>query len=467
MAPSLAKPERKLKKSAPSLVPASTTSKEPLPKKATRMQEKQSTEVALPTATDPSDDEHFPPGEPFTHGVREVLKYLRELAPEKNHREFRGVGEKEFELIEHVAGETGRLMSKPKFTYDYNELKLIVDMPSNLHEEPFDYLKDCLTLAIAGIPYDRMIVRPRIQMNHKLRIQHKSVTPDMTISISAMEGPTESVIISGLGECALTEDRDHVFSKMQAEVRTHPEVDFVVIVLIDEAMSCKSPHPDSSASKALMPEDVTNSQPLSLKLFIRQCSTPCWFDKPVKVADHNWCQVVSVEYYVWAKGDNGTPINIDNHDPQRMAHGTLVLNINMGPVTPMLERGLRRMKESMVRFTQEMVEDADCSALQSANVALPIQWNIGASGILSAIDTTAHQHYEGWFMGVKRDHDSTYSPSEPESPESQEPRVTRSRKQSTANQASSSQSLPRRSKTKGRGRASKHAKTGGASMGDR
>jgi hypothetical protein len=211
--------------------------------------------------------------------------------------------------------------SANRLTCDYNELVLIVDMPSNIHEESFDYFKECLTLAIASIPYDRKIIRPRISMNYHLKIEGKTVTPDLTVAIAATLGPTESVVVLGLGECALSENKVHVFTKMQKEVTAHPEVDFAIIALIKEAMPYKCPIPDSTTFKTLKSEDDADHDPLSLRAFIRQCSTPRQFNNPIKVAKHNWCQVESVEYFVWTKGVNGTPININDRDPQRMAYG--------------------------------------------------------------------------------------------------------------------------------------------------
>jgi hypothetical protein len=211
--------------------------------------------------------------------------------------------------------------SANRLTYDYNELVLIVDMPSNLHEELFDYFKECLTLAIASIPYDRKIICPRISMNYRLKIEGKTVTPDLTVTIAATLGPMESVVVSGLGECALSENKVHVFTKMRKEVTAHPEVDFAIIALIKEAMPYECPIPDSTTFKTLISEDDADHDPLSLRAFIRQRSTPRQFNNPIKVAEHNWCQVESVEYFVWTKGVNGTPINIDDRDPQRMAYG--------------------------------------------------------------------------------------------------------------------------------------------------
>ncbi|KAG2139963.1 hypothetical protein BD769DRAFT_1663135 [Suillus cothurnatus] len=50
------------------------------------------------------------------------------------------------------------------------------------------------------------------------------------------------------------------------------------------------------------------------------------------------------------RGDDGTPINIHDDDPQRMAYGTLVPMVNMDAVNDMFEQGLCRMRESIVRL---------------------------------------------------------------------------------------------------------------------
>lgn len=213
------------------------------------------------------------------------------------------------------------MLNSFRLTYDYNALLLTIDMPSTLHEEPFDYLKECLTLAIASLPYDRDLICPRIHMNYQLQLEDKSVTPDLTVTLTSVDGPTEDVLISGLGECALSEDRDHVFLKMESEIRGHPEALFAVIVLINEALNYKSPSKTSTAFTALLTSDDEEPLPLSLKSFIKQRSTPRSFDHPVTVAGHQWCQVGSVEYFVWVKENGDDPINIRSVAPGTMAHG--------------------------------------------------------------------------------------------------------------------------------------------------
>lgn len=82
-------------------------------------------------------------------------------------------------------------------------------------------------------------------MNYQLQTQDQSVTPGMTIILTSVDGPTEVVLISGLGECALSEDKVHVFDKMESEIRAHPEANFAVIALIREAITYQSPSENS------------------------------------------------------------------------------------------------------------------------------------------------------------------------------------------------------------------------------
>ncbi|KAG1791060.1 uncharacterized protein HD556DRAFT_1310164 [Suillus plorans] len=342
--------------------------------------------------------------------------------------------------------ESGRLVMKPRLTYDYNKLTLSIDMPTAIHEELFDCLKEHLTLAIANMPYNCRAICPRIHMNYSLEVPSKSVTSDMAIS--------------GLGECAFSEDREHVFDKMETEIEAHPEVDFAVIVLIHESASFASPLPNSTASNILPTGDAAaDLQPLYMKSFILQRSTPRQFDQPLTVADHNWCQVGSVQYFVWIKGANGAPINVHDNNPLLM---TLAPTVNMGAVTAMLETGLRRMRDSMVSLTLEIDNDADCSALQAANPTLPIEWDLGMSGILSAIDTTAYQRYLSWSVGVKRPNDSLYTPSDRD--DTQQPLATRPHTRSMARKvASTSQPSPRKAKSRGRSVGKPRRKAGAAS----
>ncbi|KAG2112737.1 hypothetical protein BD769DRAFT_1391855 [Suillus cothurnatus] len=246
--------------------------------------------------------------------------------------------------------ETGRIQVN---TTCVNEAKVDI-----LHKASFDYLKNCLMLAIAQLPYDRDLVYPSISMNYPLKIKGGVVNPDMTITITAVEEAPSVVLVPGVVECAVSEDRVHIFNKVENEIEAHLDA---------------------------------------------------------LIGGHNWCHIQSVEYFVWVKGNNQDHIDIHDDNPQFMAYGTLAPTLNMDAVTTMLERGVHKIRDTLVSFSRQLSDEVDCSNLENALVTLPIVWRLGAKNMMTAADLTAHQCYDLWheevIRGTKHSYDNeSYTP---------------------------------------------------------
>jgi hypothetical protein len=207
-----------------------------------------------------------------------------------------------------------------RLSYDYNKRLLIVDMPSVLHERFFDHLKDAMAAYFLFLPYDRELISPFLSMNYPLKLRDRLVTPDLTMTLTAVEEAPKQVLVPCVGECALSENREHVFTKVEDEVIAHPEVVLAIIVIIDEAIQYKCPKDISTASISLR-NGRDNPQPLPLADFLQLRSTPREFNQPIRIADHDWAHLASVECYVWVKGVNQARIDVRNTNPQFMAHG--------------------------------------------------------------------------------------------------------------------------------------------------
>lgn len=313
-------------------------------------------------------------------------------------------------------------------------------MPTVLHESFYDDLKKSLTLAIEHLPYDPMTIRPQIHMNYPLQIEDETLTPDIVISLTATQGPTKKLIIPYVGETALTEQWDHVFKKVESMIATYPEAILASIVLVREAKRYASPEKESIAAATLHNSsgDGTKPKPLPLHAFIDQRSTPRDFDSPFKVADHTWCHVESVEYFIWIKGDDEKPIDMRNSKPENRAHGVrslflgilvditrflqiLLPELHMDNITSILKRGMSKMRDIFLAFQKELdLESAiDHSALEKFVIpSFPVNWTIGALGVLTAVDLTSYLRYVNWhavrFRDSKRARDSSYAPSDSE-----------------------------------------------------
>ncbi|KAG2335299.1 hypothetical protein BDR05DRAFT_954181, partial [Suillus weaverae] len=248
-------------------------------------------EVPQAIAADPLYDiQQFYNSEHFSPSM--IMKYLTGLTPAESHMEFPGVRAREFEILQHEVQETGRVSSKPRLTYDYNEELLTVDMPSILHESFYDDLKEHLTMAILNLPYHRRTIRPQIHMAYSLKIGDKLFVPDLVVLLTATQGATEVILIPCVGETALSEGWDHAFEKMESTIAKHPEMILASIVLVREVKRYVSPPELSTAAETLhnrLNDDDEKPEPLSLKTFINMRSTPRTFEEPVKIGDHTWC----------------------------------------------------------------------------------------------------------------------------------------------------------------------------------
>jgi hypothetical protein len=89
----------------------------------------------------------------------------------------------------------------------------------------------------------------------------------------------------------------------------------------------------------------------------------------------------------------------------------------MDTITTMLERGVRKIRDTLVSFSRQLSDEVDCSNLENAQVTLPIVWRLCAKNMMTAADLTAHQRYDLWheevIRGTKHSYDNeSYTPTE-------------------------------------------------------
>ncbi|KAG2141622.1 hypothetical protein BD769DRAFT_1383848 [Suillus cothurnatus] len=308
---------------------------------------------------------------------RKVLQELNKLTLLETGRmmEFHGIDAREHELIERFLEETGRV-GKPRLTYDYDNCSLLVEMPSAIHEAPFDCLKLSLELSLEALPYDRDTIFAMVHMNSSLSIERKTVTPDICITVTAAEGPTNVVLVPFLGESVFSEDKPHAVRKLKKIITAHPEIEVVVLALAREAQLYRKPEKGSPVSATFHKD----SEPLPLDLFITERFPT---GTSITVADHNWCHISSVEFFVWVRGDDELVIDIDNEDAEHMAHGTLLPEINMDAV--------------------KLNPNIDTIELEEAAVTFPARWKSYNIAVKNSADITAYNRYKAWHEAVITD----------------------------------------------------------------
>ena len=198
---------------------------------------------------------------------------------------------------------------------------MTVELPTAVHEAPFDYLKKAFEKVLDNIPCDEDNVLMCLHMNREVFVAGSLLVPDMLMSLMAIQGGTfKAPWYLLVRECAFSEQKSHVVDKLKKYVWGFPHLMVVVMVVIDKVCSYKSPTRDSDAG-----EFFHNSKKvLSLDEFLSLHPTseePLHLNAPITVKGHTWCHISSVDYYVWVRQPGKSPINLDSTDAAHMAHG--------------------------------------------------------------------------------------------------------------------------------------------------
>ncbi|KAF9234297.1 hypothetical protein BU15DRAFT_79184 [Melanogaster broomeanus] len=339
---------------------------------------------------------------------KQVLQDILSLA-HAGLMEFPDLTQRDFEVLSCFLEETNTLLEKPRMTYSSEERHLIVEWPSAIHEAPLEDLNIALTSTFPGLPYPRKAVRLTVALNFPIKTTKLTATPNAVIAMTSTRGP-KKLRLPFIAECAFSQTCDSVFTKVKHEITAHPEVVMVLIVVINEVPLYAAPR-DHSVAWERFKCDIL---PLELDAFIAACDeiSEDVLKGPIVAAGHTWCNINSVDYYVWLK-EEAVPINIADEDGEYSVHGTLPGNVNMDRVQILLNKGFELIKNSLVSFCKEIDPDADCTHLEQSDAALPPTWDHFLGGLANAAQITAHQRYITWyqdsFRGVKRSsRDSDY-----------------------------------------------------------
>lgn len=183
------------------------------------------------------------------------------------------------------------------------------------------------------IPFDKCLVRAAVEMNTSFKSSSNgfTATPDLSLVLAPMTGAAENYELPVIGECTFSQDRSNLEYKLQHEIEAHPEVVMVIMIVISETTEYRSRQSDEmKAWKVFSAEPECRDFKSFLSLGEPQLPDDSSVIASIRVAGHVWCNISSVEYYVWIKNDAGDNIDTTNHDPEFMAYG--VCNFILAPI---------------------------------------------------------------------------------------------------------------------------------------
>ncbi|KAG0692346.1 hypothetical protein DFH29DRAFT_529610 [Suillus ampliporus] len=169
----------------------------------------------------------------------------------------------------------------PRLIYYKDDRILHVETRSCMHEAPFNRLTSEFSLFLHVLEYDDDHIYTMVSTNNQLWSAIVYAVPDMTISIEAM-GRDEQISVIG-------------------EFAAHPEVQMVIMVVIDEHHLYHSLERGSEAWRMLRQETSARSH-ISFRSLRGVVARS--LDQPIVIVGHTWCHIASVRFHVWVRGMN-------------------------------------------------------------------------------------------------------------------------------------------------------------------
>lgn len=210
-----------------------------------------------------------------------------------------------------------------RFTYDYINCHLLVEMPTRIHEVPCTVFKTWFDRFLDSLDFDRTLIDTIVFMNAEVKTEELSTIPDMTLSV-IVGNPHRPLkeAIPVLIETAFSQQTNPLMNKLRKQIRAKPEVLMVIATLIGETKPYHSPERSSTAWDTLLQE--TPARELSSFLDLQPLdSKPT---DPITILGHQWLGLQTIDVWVWVRGDS--PININLVTGPRTARGVSIPSLS-------------------------------------------------------------------------------------------------------------------------------------------
>ncbi|KIJ21093.1 hypothetical protein PAXINDRAFT_6874 [Paxillus involutus ATCC 200175] len=206
-----------------------------------------------------------------------------------------GISSHQVDILTHIIRHHERLVGKPwSLTYLAQDHILFIKWPTAIHETPAVAMASAVDTMFISLPYptDLMDIHTDTATSVK-SLNGSEFVPDMVLSL-------------------WSKSLDNVHQKVRRMVQAFLEILMVVVLDIKEREPYLKPVSTSEAWRTFSKAE----SPLDLEPFVEASKSGHaggHFSDSIDVAEHTWCSIKSVDYYVWIrdKSDGGT-IPIDD-----------------------------------------------------------------------------------------------------------------------------------------------------------
>ncbi|KAG1891826.1 uncharacterized protein F5891DRAFT_1197331 [Suillus fuscotomentosus] len=370
--------------------------KRPSTKSTTSSQLEEVSVLTSPPTAGPSVPLKHPSSEAIaTVQCNQVLDFIVRKNREKYSTVFSRVTPRQYNSILHASE---KLAGKPRLAYDFETLRLEVDMPSCVHDSATNVIRRGLE-SVDKMLHDLIaarLIHSEIHPSLTLNTGKKEFVPDCVHVITARCKPPVVKILS-IVEVAFSQSEAALLDRFRNAIK------FKHHQILSRAGD------DLNARNQRDPSLPPHHSALA---FLSLRDEPQSFDEPtpVIVEGHSWCTITDIQVQVWVRGRRGA-INIDTKDSRLTARGSLFPVYNeaaMKDVTLMVMKGLELTRDCFVEQCRLADRDASVSNLRSAQLPLPFKWEDIVDGLTYATQATAHARYLTWYHNILEEQSEEY-----------------------------------------------------------
>ncbi|KAG2096987.1 uncharacterized protein F5147DRAFT_372585 [Suillus discolor] len=311
--------------------------------------------------------------------------------PEEEYAEFFDVSFLVYSTVSHIIDLNWIwLPARPRWSYLEDDCILLIESRSRMHEAPIQHLDSIFNRFLRGFVPDPVLTTTTMNS----RLTSTFIVPDIAIEVDVSSTRYWIRRPLVIVECAFAQDMDSVLRKIKHEIAGQPEVLMVILVVIDEHQPYRSPERMFEAWQMLRQETSCRSSSSFASLEEHAARSYKQKNHRVVIAGHTWCDLGSVRFHVWVRGNE--PINIDDDD-ELHACGTLLPNRDMDAVDTMIENGMVMMRDSIAIVCQEAALDTDVTTIQDTVVAFSPDWDRLLMQLKFGVTETAYDRYHSWY----------------------------------------------------------------------
>lgn len=171
---------------------------------------------------------------------------------------------------------------------------------------------------------DRELLHTRLEGNFTFKSLETgfSATPDLTLISTPRDG-NENAQVLAIVECAFSQDRDSLREKIKKEILARPEIVLAIMICVTESQSYARPSEGSEAWKFFFKDPEGRCRDAKSFFHVRPSDESSsdvderYTLRPIVIAGHTWCDIASIEYFLWVKDRADKPIDVDEDLPTR------------------------------------------------------------------------------------------------------------------------------------------------------